>query len=201
MFFSNGYPYWFFNKILRHFLNDDNNINKHNSSETDPKICYVTIPFIGKESRRFGNRLAKLLHTVFDVKVSVIYKTFKTGNYFQLKSRTPLNLCSNVVYKFTCSCDSNLTYIGKSSRHLSTRVREHLNLADPRENSAIKQHIISCNCCSNIRYDLNSFTVLKHCKSDFYAKIHEALLIKKHRPGLNKQLHAHGSSFLLNLYK
>jgi len=48
-----------------------------------------------------------------------------------------------------------LTYIGKSSRHLSTKgEREHLNLADPRENSAIKQHMISCNCCSNVRYDI-----------------------------------------------
>jgi len=56
----------------------------------------------------------------------------------------------------------------------STRVREHLNLADPRENSALKQRIILRNSSSNIRYDLNSFRVLKQCKSDFYAKIHEA---------------------------
>ena len=133
--------------------------------------------------------------------MSAIYKTFKTGTYFQLKSRTPLWLCSNVVYKFTCSWDSNLTHIGKSTRHLSAKVGELLNVARQHENGGIKQHILSCTVCSNARHDLNSFKVLKQCKSDLQAKSHEALLIKKHRPSLNKHLHAHGSSFLLNIYK
>ena len=84
-----------------------------------------------------------------------------------LKSCTPLLLFSNVVYKFTCSCDSNLTYIGKSIRHLITRVREHLNVASQHENSAIKQHKLSGTVCSNVRQDLNSFEGLKQCKSDF----------------------------------
>ena len=35
---------------------------------------------------------------------------------------------------------------------------------------------------------------------DFETKIHEALLIKKHNPGLNQQLFANRSSFLLNIY-
>ena len=74
-------------------------------------------------------------------------------------------------------------------------------MASQHENSAIKQHILSCTICFNVRHDLNSFEVLKQCKSDFQAKIHEALLIKKHRPSLNKQLYAHGSSFLLNICK
>ena len=76
----------------------------------------------------------------FDVKLLLLYRTNKVGQYFQLKSETPLPLCSNVVYKFTCSCDTNLTYIGMSSRHLITRVKEHLNLVDLRK-SAIKDHI------------------------------------------------------------
>ena len=39
--------------------------------------------------------------------------------------------------------------------------------------------------CSNVRHDVNSFEVLKQRKSHFQAQIHEALLIKKHRPSLN----------------
>ena len=92
-------------------------------------------------NRRFVSRLAKLSHAKFDIKVSSIYKTFKRGAYFQLKSRTPLLLYSNVVYKFTCSCDSILTYTGKSTLHLSTRVGEHLNVASQHKHSAIKQRI------------------------------------------------------------
>ena len=73
-----------------------------------------------------------------------IYKSFKVKSYFQLKSKTPVALCSNVVYHFTCSCDTNKTYIGMSSRHLSTRVQEHLNF-NSNQKSSIKDHIMSCN--------------------------------------------------------
>jgi len=41
MFFLNGYPYWFFNKILRHFLSNVKGINKQESIEIDPTTCYV----------------------------------------------------------------------------------------------------------------------------------------------------------------
>ena len=62
---------------------------------------------------------------------------------------------------------------------------ERLNVASQYENSAITEHILSCTVCSNVRHDVNSFEVLKQCKSDFQAKIHEALLITKYRPSLN----------------
>ena len=61
--------------------------------------------------------------------------------------------------------------------------------------------MLSCTICSNVQHDLNAFKVLKQSKLDFQVEIHEALLIKKHRPSLSKQLYAHGRSFLLNLYK
>ena len=54
--------------------------------------------------------------------------------------------------------------------------------------------------CSNLKYNINSFTILRKCNSDYEAKIHEALLIKPHRPSLNKQCYASGASFLLNIY-
>ena len=37
--------------------------------------------------------------------------------------------------------------------------------------------------------------IIKKCNSKFEAKIHEALLIKKHNLGLNRQLFANGSCF------
>ena len=78
---------------------------------------------------------------------------------------------------------------------------EHLNVASVHKYRAINEHILSCTVCSNVRHDLNSFEVLKQCISDFQAKIQEALILKKHRPSLNKQLYVHGSSLLLNVYK
>ena len=110
MFCLNGYPCWFFNKVLNKFVS---NITIDHS--TDCRIYYLTIPYFGIDSRRFLNRLSKILKSKFNVKVCSVYKTFKIGNYFQLKSTTPLGLCSNVIYEFTCLCDVNLTYIGMST--------------------------------------------------------------------------------------
>ena len=92
-----------------------------------------------------------------------------------------------------------MTYIGMSSRHLIIIVKEHLNLADSRK-SIIKDHILSCPTWSNLEYNINSFTILRKCNSDYEAKIHEGLLIKRHSPSLNKQCYASGASFLLNIY-
>ena len=85
-----------------------------------------------------------------------------------------------------------------SSEHLITRVREDLYLADSRK-SATKDHILSYSTCSNLQYNINSFTILRKCNSDYGAKIHEALLIKRHSPSLNKQCYASGASFLQNI--
>ena len=41
-----------------------------------------------------------------------MYKTVEVVSYFQLKSKTSAALGSNVVHKFSCSCDTNKIYIG-----------------------------------------------------------------------------------------
>ena len=48
---------------------------------------------------------------------------------------------------------------------------------------------------------MDSFTILKKCNSEYKTKIHEALLIKKRGPKLNKQVYASGASFLLDIFK
>ena len=146
--------------------------------------------------------------------------TLKTARFFRVPLRPCnylFNLCVNCLlfisyassknklyyyyyyYKFTCSCDTNLTYIGMSSRHLSTRVREHLNL-NSKQKSSIKDHIAACNFCSKTKIGIDSFKIIRKCRSDYDTKIHEALLIKKHSPGLNRQLYASGASFLLQVF-
>ena len=93
----------------------------------------------------------------------------------------------------------NLTYYGMSTRHLITRVREHLDF-NSIQRSAIKDHILSCDICLDVQHGIKSFTVIKKCQSKFHTKIHEALLIKKDTPKLNRQLYAKGASFLLQVF-
>ena len=80
------------------------------------------------------------------------------------------------------------TYIGKSTRHVVTRAKEHLNLGSSVK-SKMKEHISECNLCNKNDTDssIHRFIVIKKCSSDYDCKIHEALLIKKHQSKLNKQ--------------
>ena len=86
-----------------------------------------------------------------------------------------------------------------STSHLSIRVGEHLNFYLKSE-SSFKNHIMSCDIYPNTKVNINSFKIIKECNSNFETKIHETLLSKKHIPGLNRQLFANGTSFLLNIF-
>ena len=81
-----------------------------------------------------------------------------------------------------------------TTRHLSTRAKEHLDF-NSQVSSAIKNHIMCCNVCSSVKLNLNSFKIIKKCKSEFHTKIHKALFIKKRNPGLNRQVYANGPHF------
>ena len=125
--------------------------------------------------------------------MNIYFRSFKVGNYFQIQCSTPTELSSNVVYKFSCPCDTTISYIGYTTRHLITRAHEHLNLNSIAK-SAIQDHIYSCSHCSK-----TDFEVIIKCNTGFEAKIQEALLIKKFNPTLNRQLYSSGSSYLLNV--
>ena len=133
------------------------------------------------------------------MKLRIVYDTFKINRYFQLKTKTPHALCSNVVYQFRCSCDTNLTYVGMTTRHLAARACEHLVFAQSHK-SAIKDHIHACATGREDKYTVNSFQIAKRCHMEYETKIQEALLIKKLNPKLNKQPYAQGASFLFSIF-
>ena len=92
------------------------------------------------------------------------------GNSLTYSQKTFRNLFGNSL-----PC----TYIGKSTRHVITRAKEHLNLGSSVK-SKIKDHIIECNLCNKKDMDslIHHFSVIKKCSSDYDCKIHEALIIK-----------------------
>ena len=65
----------------------------------------------------------------------------------------PSSLAANVVYRFKCSHDANISYIGKTERHLLTRMAEHLN-PNFQDKSAVTKHISQCvHCQANVGHD------------------------------------------------
>ena len=124
------------------------------------------------------------------------YSILEKNNYFSLKCCTPLPLLANVVYKFECLRDANTFYIGKTIRHLATRVKEH---GSSNSNSAIYSHLLSCETCKS-NFSCNNFSVIDSCKNDFEVTIKEAFHIKFSKPIMNKQLFTPRSSFVLNVF-
>ena len=195
LFYSNGYLIPFFNKILCQFQNEKQTVKPNKNLS-----IFLSFPTLEKSLKEFGLQNQSLIQKRFDTKITIVYKTTKVQEYFSLKSKTPLILNSNVVYKFTCSCDVNVTYIGTSTRHLSIRAGEHLNVSRSSK-SAIKEHIRKCSSCKTQPNKMKQFEIIKKCQTSYEAKIHEALVIKRSNSVLNKQLYGNGASFLLNVFQ
>ena len=128
--------------------------------------------------------------------IRIVFTSFKVKDYFSLKFRTPLPLLANVVYKFKCLRDANNIYIGKTFRHLATRVKEH---GTSPSNSAISNHLTSCETCK-LNFLCDSFSIMDSGKNDFEVTIKEAPHIKFKKPTINRQLISQGSSFILIVF-
>ena len=135
VFCMNGYPKDIFHNHVKKFLSEKLLTTNSSQNMNDEKKYTVIIPFIGHPSITLKKSLSKNFKSLNKI-CCTISKTFKVQNYFSLKDETPLALQANVVYFFEGSCDKNQTYIGKTNRHLVTRVREHFS-----GNSAVIEHI------------------------------------------------------------
>ena len=144
---------------------------------------FFSVPYFGKSSQLFTKILSRLAANLTTVELIPMYKTFKVGNYLNLKLRAPTSLVSNVVYCFSCPREADLTYIGKSARHLVTRAKKHWSLNSTNSESAVKEHILDCNKCVKSDDILKLFSGLRKNTLDYDTKNHEALLlIKKYKP-------------------
>ena len=124
---------WLSSTVLRfgffRFWNSKKFVRK--TQDTSEKDCItMKIPFIGSASTKFAKSLSCIFEETFGSKLTPVYTSFKVKTYFGLKSKSPKFLCSNVVYKFNCLCDTDICYIGVTSRPLGIRVNEHLEQSE-----------------------------------------------------------------------
>ena len=79
------------------------------------------------------------------------------------------------------------------------RGMEHMALSSVYTNSEVKSHLKTCNTCySNISID--NVKIIKKCSSNFNSMIHEALLLRKLSPSLNKQIFTNGQLYPLKIF-
>ena len=177
-------------------------VNNRFSKRLDERVkedgveTIMFIPYLGLPSIIYGRKIRELFRSFFCIEIRVVFQSFKVKNYFSLKCGTPSPLLANVVYSFQCLCDVDKVYIGKTKRHLATRVKEHGN---SKTHSAIHEHVSGCAVCQS-SFSAERFRRVDSGKNDMEVTIKEALHIKLSQPKLNKKLFNSGSSFVLNIF-
>ena len=84
------------------------------------------------------------------VRLCVIYDRFCIGDMFRFKDKQCTLCRSNVVYKSSCSCDSN--YIGQTRRNLMSRLQTHNPKSKKSQNTDVTKHLVD-----NSRHKINNF--------------------------------------------
>ena len=111
----------------------------------------------------------------------IIFNTTRIPQHL-VKDKLPANDSKNVIYLYTCACSSS--YIGRTSRKLSSRIKEHLpkwllNNEQRSSQSGIARHIIQNKCVPNPEL----FTILFRTTTNLLP-IYEALAIRHYKPSI-----------------
>ena len=186
---KNAFPIKLIDSCIKRFLNE-RLTEKPVILRVEKKDWVIVLPFLGKLSPYLRtcskNSINKNLPFC---QIRVIFKSsVGISNFFQSKYEVPYCLCSNDVYKFSCSrCSA--TYYGETCRYLRVRVGEHSGVSPltgkrskSKKSTAIKYHMPFCNhIVSN-----DDFKILAISDSDFHVKVKESLLISREELILNK---------------
>ena len=201
VFSQNSYSLTIFNSVYEQFMSKKDNAQPKNEEddEENQARAIIKVPYFGKCSMVFVKDLCSVIENTFSLKINASYTSVKLQSFFQLKSPTPFEFLSNVVYRYNCVNNSGLFYIGQTSRCLTERAREHLDFSD--KNSAVAVHISSCLECKNSNLGIQNFQVLKKCRNKFETKIFESLFIQKLKPTLNVQCSMDTNGYLLKVYR
>ena len=188
-FLRNSFPFKTIKKTIDNKIHSlRNNINE--ISSVPRKKIYLSIPFIDKRSNFHLNKdIQDLIRRFYpQINLNIIFRNdFSIQNFFPYKDKVPVNILSNIVYKFKCEqCDA--TYYGETKRHLQTRIAEHKGIypitgksvPNP-QNSKIMEHAID----KNHPIKNQNFSILFKSKFPYDHKIAESLLIKRDAPDLN----------------
>ena len=163
IFLQNGYPERFVDSVLRRqkVPNTITTVGK--------KSVYISLPFKGDTVSEIASRklTAAMAKTFFAAQLRIVF-TSRPLLCLQLKDNLPVSAVSYCVYSFTCSCGT--TYIGRTTRRLSERVREHhpawLHSGVTKSiTSAIVSHLVESNHVVNVAEAFRPIYVVRRCQS------------------------------------
>ena len=177
-----------------------------------PEKClvYLRLPWLSSVSNRFEKQVKSAVKQCFSaVEPRVVYSTnelLPATNKYVL----PALQKSNVIYQFSCHCDSR--YVGRTSQTLLDRIKQHVpksirscsssqnrllparrcksstqtNTQFLASDSAIGLHLLQNPTCAQ-HYDDSRFSILAQGRSPFHLSDLEATFIKTSNPALCRQ--------------
>ena len=94
---------------------------------------------------------------------------------------------ANLIVLSPCKTEpyNNACYVGETTRHFSTREREHLG---SEKAPHIFKHLQNSEHCPAL-CSVDCFHILDHASMGFQVKMKEAFHIQREQPSLNQQLH------------
>ena len=128
---------------VKSFENEKSNSDAQNGVADAEKSYLLMIPYVGKPSLICKRKMTEIVQDTFDVKLRCTYTSCKVKSYFLLKCPSSPYLASNVVYKYTCRCDTDTVYIGETKIHIGTRAGQHLDIQAEKP-TAVAKHIQNC---------------------------------------------------------
>ena len=176
-----------------------------------PEKCpvYLRLPWLGSVSTQFEKQVKSAVKLCFSaVEPRVVYSTNGLLSATN-KDVLPALQKSNVLYRFSCHCDSR--YVGHTSQRLQDRIKQHVpksirscsfkkrllparrcksstqtNTQSLASDLAIGLHVLQNPTCAQ-HYDDSRFSTLAQGRSPFHLSALEATFIKISNPALCRQ--------------
>ena len=141
LFNLNGFPSHMFDQLVRRFLNKI--FEPKPVVHTAPKkTVYFCLPFTGSHSLQIRTQITRLCNAAYPhLNIRFVFRSStRISSFFPFKDKVPKFLKSGVVYLFKCRrCSAS--YVGQTTRHLHTRVSEHLGISRDRKTVIQSSHV------------------------------------------------------------
>ena len=169
---NNQYPSAFYEPIIEKTLSRIiENKAKNDDEEEDQEKKMFFVQYRGRVTDKFESGLR---HIKAPIKfIATINKT--KACLHSLKQSIDKSLNSGVVYKLSCPrCP--WCYVGQTSRHLITRMKEHNGKSKP-----VRRHFKACEC----EFTMDDVQIIKSTSKSMYHLMKlEALLIRSIKPNI-----------------
>ena len=130
-----------------------------------------------------NKKLSNIVNIIVKILISIVFLLLKVADLFSVKESVPKYLRFFIVYWFTCP-GCNASYIGETTHHLTTRIKEHL---ETDSKSHIFKHLDTNRKCKEL-CNAECFEIIDSATSSYRLKLKEAMYITWEKPSLNKQV-------------